>query len=112
MKSTEHRIGSLLQEIECHLQQLGLWTDTPPSQQALSSQAPFCMDSMPFNQWLQWVFLPRIHAHNRASDSLPFRCAVSSLAELWLQEQGHANKSQALINSLKALDRLLSPVEH
>lgn len=48
----------LLIERELHVQ--GWWSEQPPSPEALASTVPFAVDSMNFDQWLQWIFLPRM----------------------------------------------------
>lgn len=52
----------LLRAIQAELQSLQLWTELPPSAAALASQAPFCCDTMPLQQWLQYVLLRRMQA--------------------------------------------------
>jgi uncharacterized protein YqcC (DUF446 family) len=35
----------------------GWWDEVPPSIEALSSVEPFSVDTLDFEQWLQWIFL-------------------------------------------------------
>ena len=53
-------IAAQLIDLEAALRQLDLWSDTPPSQEALSSEQPFAMDSLEFEEWLQFIFLPTL----------------------------------------------------
>ena len=46
--------------IERELRVLGWWQEQAPSAEALASQEPFCVDTLTFEQWLQWIFLPRM----------------------------------------------------
>lgn len=57
MKTT---LFNALHELETALQRQGLWSDTAPDAQQLASQQPFCVDTLPFEQWLQWIFIPKM----------------------------------------------------
>ena len=46
-------IAAQLIDLEAALRQLNLWSDESPSQEALSSEQPFAMDSLEFEEWLQ-----------------------------------------------------------
>ena len=74
-------LADALQQLEVELQQLGLWQEHPPSPQALASQQPFCIDTLEFNQWLQYVFLPRMQQLIATRSSLPARCNIAPMAE-------------------------------
>lgn len=41
------------------------------SAEALASQQPFCLDTMNFSQWLQFVFIPNIQLLIDAQQALP-----------------------------------------
>jgi hypothetical protein len=44
--------------IEQELKVQGWWSADTPSDEMLASTVPFAVDSMSFEQWLQWIFLP------------------------------------------------------
>lgn len=96
----------LLLAIERELRQLQWWTATPPSAAALASQAPFCCDAMPLQQWLQYVLLPRMQALIDGQLPLPGQISISPIAEIAFAESGAA--AWPLINLLGDLDELLS----
>lgn len=54
------QVAEQLLLIERELRVLGWWSESPPSAQALASREPFCVDTLEFQQWLQWIFLPRM----------------------------------------------------
>jgi len=62
--------------IERELRVLGLWASAPPSPVALASAEPFCVDTLEFEEWLQWIFLPRMKAILEDNQPLP-RCPAS-----------------------------------
>ncbi|HEY3699862.1 MAG TPA: YqcC family protein [Spongiibacteraceae bacterium] len=74
-------IASLLIDIEAELRRLRQWQFEPPSAQALASTEPFCVDKLTFVQWLQFIFLPRMHALAAARQLPPGRCEIKPLAE-------------------------------
>ncbi|RFQ09873.1 pseudouridine synthase, partial [Pseudomonas sp. ATCC 13867] len=53
-------IADQLLLIEREMRAIGLWGEERPSQEALSSQEPFCVDTLALEEWLQWIFLPRM----------------------------------------------------
>ncbi|MDZ7925176.1 MAG: YqcC family protein [Marinagarivorans sp.] len=53
-------IAHLLHSLVLELKRLGEWQATPPSPAQLASQWPFCVDTLTFYQWLQWVFVIKI----------------------------------------------------
>ena len=100
------RSRQLLQLIEFELKNAGLWSLQAPSAQALASTAPFCCDSMPFEQWLQFVLLPRMHALLDGGLPLPGQICICPMAE---QVFGCSDPTfWPLINRIADLDELLS----
>lgn len=53
-------LKDILLELERQLRLMSLWDDNEPSAEQLASTAPFCIDTLSFPQWLQFVFLPRM----------------------------------------------------
>ena len=56
------RVAALLIDLEGALRSRLLWDADEPSPEALASTQPFCIDTLDFPQWLQFVFLPRMRA--------------------------------------------------
>ncbi len=104
MKALQCR--QLLQLIEQELKRTGLWSQQAPTAQALASTAPFCCDTMPFQHWLQFVLLTRMHALLDAGLPLPGQICICPMAEEAFKEQG--TQMLALINRIADLDELLS----
>ncbi len=74
-------IADLLLAIEAEMRRIDLWENTAPDPQALASAAPFCYDTLQFQQWLQWVFLARMRALLDTGAALPGACDIQPLAE-------------------------------
>ena len=102
----EHQVAALLIDVEAHLRQMGLWDSEPPSAEALASTQPFCIDTLDFNQWLQFIFLPTMYAILEEGRDLPSECAIAPMAEEYFR--GLELPSLELELSLAKIDRLLT----
>lgn len=91
--------------LEHELRQLQMWSAIAPSAEALASQAPFCVDSMRLDAWLQWIFLPRMRALIETGAALPQRCGISPIAEV--EYPSHGGRLNGLMAILREIDRLL-----
>ena len=67
---------------------------------------PFCLDTLNFDQWLQFVFLPTLYAMLEARQPLPSACAIAPMAEEILPRLGLP--SGPLLASLAEIDRVLT----
>ena len=99
-------IAAQLIDLEAALRQLDLWSETLPSQEALSSEQPFAMDSLEFEEWLQFIFLPTLYEVLGSGRALPERCAIAPMAEETVGKK--KLPTEALIATLRELDRLIT----
>ena len=99
------QIADQLLLIERQLRQLGLWAQQAPSAEALASQQPFCVDSLAFEEWLQWIFLPRLKSMLEANAPLPTASGIAAMAEQVFV--GRALEVNGLIAALEEFDRLI-----
>ena len=76
--SAHHHL--LLDAIEIELKALAWWETTHPGAEALASSEPFCLDTLDFSQWLQFVLLARLRAMLDAKMPLPSNIAVYPMA--------------------------------
>ena len=91
--------------IRDEMERLSLWEASPPSQEALSSQQPFCIDTLEFTQWLQWILIPRLEAILKTDIPLPDSSAIHPYAEEALKSR---TENTQLIAQIQQLDRALS----
>jgi len=96
---------SLLQ-IEIELRQLGGWQTESLPPEAFQSTQPFCLDTMDFTQWLQFVFLEKMKALVEAGHALPEVSGIAPMAEEHFR--GREQSGRELISVLEEMDRLLS----
>ncbi|SFM79039.1 YqcC family protein [Halopseudomonas yangmingensis] len=92
----------LLDELEQALRDEGLWGATPPVAERLASLAPFCVDTLGFEEWLQWVFLPRMREIARRRQQLP-QAVLAPMGEQALQPS-----PRRVLSSLQRIDRHLA----
>ena len=96
-------LGSLLMDLECELRLLQVWAEEPPSVEALSSTEPFCVDTLSFDQWLQFIFLPTLHQLLDQQAALPQECGVTPMAEEYF-----GSSAPGVLSCLQRIDELLT----
>jgi len=107
MHDTPGRITDLLLELEASLRLGGKWKQNQPSTGTLSSTQAFCVDSRGLEQWLQWIFLPRMKQILEQQQPLPLKSGIYAYAEEVLSGIGvHAGQLLSLIRRFDELIEL------
>ena len=106
MHDIPNRIADVLLEVEASLRIHGKWDEEKPDPSALKSEIPFCMDTLSFEQWLQWIFLPRMKVTIEETKPLPARSGIFEYAEECL-EKGDPSTNN-LLKLLKRFDDLIT----
>ncbi|AWB67644.1 hypothetical protein C2869_14895 [Saccharobesus litoralis] len=75
------QVKIILNELEQAMLNCGLWSITKPSKEALASTQPFCLDTLAFEQWLQFVLISRFHAMIDSGAPLPPNMKLMPIAE-------------------------------
>lgn len=92
--------------IERELRLLGWWAEVAPAAERLASPEPFCVDTLLFQEWLQWIFLPRMRAIIELGGALPGACVIRPMGEeSW---RGEGARVAGLLALLEAFDRLIN----
>jgi uncharacterized protein YqcC (DUF446 family) len=81
IKTGIESIAALLEALVCELKSLNLWQTQQPSTVELSSSAPFCCDTLTFEQWLQFIFIAKITVMINQQQSLPTKISLTPMAE-------------------------------
>ncbi len=100
------QVAELLFDIEAALRQIEMWDETPPPAEALASTQPFCLDTLSFAQWLQFVFIPRMNELLDAGLPLPTSCAIAPMADEAFR--GMQLPLADLLDALESMDRALT----
>jgi uncharacterized protein YqcC (DUF446 family) len=98
-------VASKVAEIEQELKRMGAWQDKPLPAAAYRFQRPFGMDTMAFEQWLQFVLIPRVHAIIESKGEFP---PHSNLAVHAAREFDGRTDTDRLFYLLHEFDRLFS----
>lgn len=96
-------ISDLLGAIEIKMQQSGLWSHSPPTEEAMVSQVPFACDSMGFEQWIQFIFLPKMADLIKLGLPLPENLCLSPMIEESAKTTPGIRVLQPLLNQLDHL---------
>ncbi len=99
-------VAEILLDVEYELRRLELWERQSPPAEALASTQPFAVDTLTFPQWLQFIFIPRLHSLIEAEQPLPTTSGVAPMAEVYFQAL--TLDGDILVNYLRRIDRVLS----
>jgi uncharacterized protein YqcC (DUF446 family) len=102
-----HQVADQLLAIEMEMRRLGMWESTPPAAEALQSLVPFCYDTLKFEQWLQWVFLPKMKLALEQQIDFPASSNIATLAEMCFAEL-QTIETAHLLELLKEFDESIN----
>lgn len=71
--------GRYADQIEAEMRRIGFWQSAPLRSEQMAFKQAFAMDTMTFVQWLQFIFLPRVHEAVK-SNSFPRSSSVGTQA--------------------------------
>ena len=106
MHDIPNRIADVLLEVEANLRSSGRWDPDRPPEAALGSQQPFCLDTLRFEQWLQWIFLPRMKQILENRRPLPAKSGIFAYAQDYLCNNDPPSNN--LLNLIKRFDELIT----
>ena len=104
--NSQDTLLALTDNIEHELRRLRLWSDTMPDTEALSSEQPFCYDTLDFSQWMQWIFLPRIREVLSEQRQMPGQSNIHAYAEEALKNTPY--DGDQLLFLIKTFDELVA----
>jgi len=106
MHDIPNRIADVLLQVEATLRSHDRWDRKQPPAEALHSKQPFCIDTLRFEQWLQWIFLPRMKEILEDRRPLPLKSAIFSYAEHCLRKGDPPTTD--LLENIKRFDELIA----
>lgn len=107
-KNNPELIAAVLDELEAELRALECWhgTEGRPHDKAFASTMPFCLDTMEFEQWLEYVLVERLRLLIEQEQPLPEKLLIAPAAqEYW---RGQWGRYRRLIGVLRKLDSLFA----
>ena len=81
MPRSHKDVEILLQKLEQSLRQAKLWSRVTPPLEALNSPYPFSVDTLSFQQWLQFIFIPKMLVIVNNESKLPDSMSLLPMAE-------------------------------
>ncbi|WP_340677672.1 YqcC family protein [Paraglaciecola sp.] len=103
MPRSQIEVETLLQKLETVLRDLSLWSVNVPSLEAMASTAPFACDSMPLEQWLQFIFIPKIREWLLLEQPLPNQMGLFPMGQQCFTAPAHQH---TILVVLLQIDRL------
>jgi len=81
MSQKHNQLKLLLDELEVRLRDTDQWSNQPLPPESLISDQPFAIDKLNFNQWLQFLFMPRLLTLCIEQLDCPQASSVAPMAE-------------------------------
>ncbi|MFT6153119.1 MAG: hypothetical protein ACJA0E_000847 [Bermanella sp.] len=94
----------LLVHLEQVLKECGIWSKSIPSSHQLKSTEPFCVDTMSFENWLQFVMIPTFKGMVFDKVALPSQCEIAPMAGQVLM----IDQKARVISVILSIDKLLT----
>ncbi|MDF7667478.1 YqcC family protein [Orbaceae bacterium ESL0727] len=94
------KITAQLDAIQQEMQKIALWQSLPPPADAFLSEQPFAIDTLAAQEWLQWIFIPRMRALIDAKAELPRHFSLHPYFSEALKEAENVADLLALIKQL------------
>lgn len=102
------RVLELLTAIESDLVERGRWLEAPPPAHKLASTMPFCVDTLSADEWLQFVFVPKLRAMVDGGAILPSKAGLAPYAEVAYRD--NLREVAGLLGLLRDMDAVLADV--
>lgn len=96
-------VAAKIDEIEQEMKRVGLWQEAPLAPEQYEFTRAFGMDTMSYDQWLQFVFLPRVREIISTRSKFPTSSSVGAQA---VREFDTYPNAERLISLLSEFDTL------
>jgi len=73
-------VAAQIDAIESEMKRVGLWQEEPLEPERLEFTRAFAGDTMAFQQWLQFIFVPRVREIVAARGTFPSQSQVAARA--------------------------------
>jgi uncharacterized protein YqcC (DUF446 family) len=103
-------VEAKINQIETEMKNVGMWQDEPLPPDKLAVKAAFGQDKLSFEQWLQFIFIPRVKEIIATKGNWPPESQVSLQAWREWKQYGSEDKCDHLLGLLKEFDALFTKV--
>ncbi|MGH2361807.1 MAG: YqcC family protein [bacterium] len=98
------QIKEKIASIEAEMKRIAMWQQGPLEPEKYEFHAAFAMDTMAYSQWLQFVFIPRVHEVLDSYGPVPRQSSVGAQA---IREFDGYNEASDLVTLLCEFDGLI-----
>ena len=98
----QDRVARQLDIIEAEMRASGLWQSQPLRPEQLQFSRAFAMDTMTFQQWLQFIFVPKVR-EAIAGNCFPSNSQVGAQAVREFDSVPEASRLLSLLSEFDAL---------
>ena len=102
MEQQYSAIKKALNTLEEAMRHFSLWPASRPSSSAMQSTVPFAVDTMSFECWLAYIFIPKMRAVINAGQPIP-NMQIAPAAEVYLTVS-----SKEVISLLRDIDDIVN----
>ena len=99
-------VDQRISQIEAEMRLNGMWQEKPPPAEALVITQAFGGDKLAFEQWLQFVFIPRVRQIITERGQFPARSQVADQAFREWKMWGDAPNVDDLLKLLREFDAM------
>jgi uncharacterized protein YqcC (DUF446 family) len=100
---TATSVAERLAVVKVKMQEAGVWDTPPPPAEAFENMGAFGMNTMPFTDWLRWVFVPNVEGLLASGGPFPKSSQVAAQA---MREGDTDPVVHSLVAALDDFDRL------
>ncbi|MDN4500923.1 YqcC family protein [Alteromonadaceae bacterium BrNp21-10] len=97
-----HQFEELLHKLQLEMQANGSWGTKLPSADALASSTPFACDTLAFEEWLQFIFIPKMQLLLNNRQPLPSSMGLLPMAEMRFATNSHYRQMLVIIAAIDA----------
>jgi len=98
-------VTQMIADIEAEMKKINLWQDEDLPPEKFEFRQAFAMDTMTFDQWLQFIFIPRVHDILDNNGSFPKSSSVAAQA---VREFDGYTQASNLLHLLSEFDALFN----
>ncbi|GAB2690999.1 YqcC family protein [Aliiglaciecola aliphaticivorans] len=104
MTISHNELLNRLIDLEVVMRSEQLWSARQPSPDALKSELPFAIDTLRIEQWLQFVFIPKMKELINRGQMLPNALAISPVVQNTLKQEDYP----LVVNAINKIDLLFN----
>ncbi len=106
MPRSYKEVEILIVKLEQSLRETTLWSSNSLPVEVFHSKLPFALDTMSFEQWLQFIFIPKMTNLVNTRNPLPDNLKLMPMAESSFRAK---NKHSELMKVINQIDLIFSP---